>query len=135
MDKLYTRRVSRLAHFTFLAVLVLVLCEAVMISGALELKAQTVAKYAPWAYEPFLRLVGEHPESSPRGVAAEEPEMLESAIEEPAAETGLLLDISPVTAETNAVPSSIAPAEPAPAAVVAPTNLPAEKVDEAMPVG
>ncbi len=37
--------------------------EALVISGAVETKASTIAKVAPWAYEPFLKLVGEHPDS------------------------------------------------------------------------
>lgn len=33
-----------------------------VIAGGLEVKSATVQKVAPWAYEPFLKLVGEHPD-------------------------------------------------------------------------
>ena len=55
MNKQEQRRVNPVSKFTFVAVVILVIFELLVIFGALELKAQTVAKYAHWAYEPDVR--------------------------------------------------------------------------------
>ncbi len=44
---------------------VLGLFELFAISGGFEMKPSTVARIAPWAYEPYLKLVGEHPSTRP----------------------------------------------------------------------
>ena len=144
MDKQEKRRINPIAQITLTAVVVLVIFEFLVIFGALELKAQTVAKYAPWAYEPFLRLVGEHPESTPRWASVEEPEE-EDAIEATVAGvTGLEPSAIPVLIETNetvlatnlileaTVPMEV---ESEPVPVAAPTNRPADKPQEIVPVG
>lgn len=95
------RRINPIAHIALIAVAVLILFEVLVISGALELKAQTVAKYAPWAYEPFLRLVGEHPESAPRWAIVEEANEEEPAASAVAGVTGLEPSAIPVLIETN----------------------------------
>lgn len=121
---LETRRINPIARVTFVAVMVLFVFEALVISGLFELKAQTVAKYAPWAYEPFLHLVGEHLESTPRWVAVEEAEELAT---EP-----LALPELAMTNETSAVTNGmINPVVP----VVVPTNTPPTKPEEIVPVG
>jgi len=139
MGKKQTRRISRIANVTAVAVVALVLFEVVMISGAIELKAQTVAKYAPWAYEPFLRLVGEHPESPPHVavIAEEEPEETDPVLNVAPDQTGLMLDIPVVAVETNVVLDSSVPVEPTPEeeALDVPTNAPVEEVEEVLPVG
>ncbi len=112
MAKLETRRVNPIAHITFAGVVVLIVFEALVIFGVFELQAQTVAKYAPWVYEPFLRLVGEHPDSVPRQAAVEEVNESEPT----------------VLPEANATGS-----EPTP--VVAPTNAPVAEPEEIVPVG
>lgn len=109
MAKLETRRVNPIAHVTFVAVAILIFFEVLIVFGVFELRSQTVAKYAPWAYEPFLRLVGEHPESAPRWASIDKPKETEMA-------------------PTNAVPEPIVP-------VVVPTNAPAAKLEEIVPVG
>ncbi len=147
MEKLETRRRNPVAHITLVLVLLLIVFEALVIFGALELKAQTVAKYAPWAYEPFLRLVGEHPESTPRWVVVEEAEENEGdeAVESMiVGVTGLEPSAIPVLIETNAmllatnlileatIPLEI---EPEPVPVDAPTNVPETELEEVVPVG
>lgn len=72
MAKVQARRINPIAQVTALVVGVLIGFEALVISGAFELQAPTVAKYIPWAYEPFLKLVGEHPDSAPRLAFVEE---------------------------------------------------------------
>ena len=74
MSKLESRRVNPIGQLALIAVLLLFVFQLFALLGVLELQAGTVAKYAPWAYEPFLRLVGEHPESSPRWASVEEVE-------------------------------------------------------------
>ena len=78
MNKQETRRRNPIGKITLVLVVLVIGLEALVIFGVFELKAQTVAKYAPWAYEPILRLVGEHPESTPRWIAVEEVEVEES---------------------------------------------------------
>lgn len=144
MGKQETGRRNPIAHITLLFVVLLFIFEASVIAGIFELKAQTVAKYAPWAYEPYLRLIGEHPDSTPRWVTVEETE------EEPAEEiaianmTGLEPSAIPVLVETNeavlatnlileaSVPLEV---EPEPLPVIMPTNAPSGELEEAEPVG
>lgn len=124
MDKRETRRVNPIAQIAFFAVAILVVFEALVIGGVLELKAQTVAKHAPWAYEPFLRVVGEHPDSA----WFREPQTVESPAE------GFSLSALPM--ETNAPESAatnlvIEPTTP----VSVSTNPPPSKREEIVPVG
>ena len=144
MGKQETGRRNPIAHITLFFVVLLFIFEVSVIAGIFELKAQTVAKYAPWAYEPYLRLIGEHPDSTPRWVTVEE------AKEEPAEEiaianmTGLEPSAIPVLIETNeavlatnlileaSVPLKV---EPDPIPVSTPTNEPPAKSEEVVPVG
>ncbi len=144
MKKVETRRVNPIAHITLVLVLLLIAFEALVIFGVLELKAQTVAKYAPWAYEPFLKLVGEHPESAPRWASVEEADENEAAESTIVGVTGLEPSAIPVLVETNkamlatnlileaTVPLDV---EPDPVPVVAPTNAPKADPQEIVPVG
>ncbi len=144
MKKVETRRVNPIAHITLVLVLLLIVFEALVIFGVFELKAQTVAKYAPWAYEPFLKLVGEHPESAPRWASVEEADENEAAESTIVGVTGLEPSAIPVLVETNeamlatnlileaTVPLDV---EPDPVPVVAPTNAPKADPQEIVPVG
>lgn len=102
MGKINTRRVNPVSHVAALAVTVLVVFEVLVMVGALELKAQTVAKYAPWAYEPFLKLVGEHPDSASRwaAVVKESDADKEDAVDQMA---GIASSAIPILIETNSV--------------------------------
>jgi len=55
------RRIVPAAYLATGVVGVLFVLELVVLSGALELNPATVADFAPWAYDPFLKLIGEHP--------------------------------------------------------------------------
>ena len=123
MDKRETRRVNPVAQIAFFAVAILVVFEALVIGGVLELKAQTVAKYAPWAHEPFLRLVGEHPDS-PR---FREPKPVESPVAAPSVMPAPV-ETNTAAAVTNVVLEPIVP-------VSEPTNPPPAKREEVVPVG
>ena len=63
MSKKVSRRTVPLSAVAIVAFVTLVGFEVLVIGGAFGVKASTVARIAPWAYEPFLRLVGEHPDS------------------------------------------------------------------------
>lgn len=144
MDKQEKRRINPIAQITLTAVVVLVIFEFLVIFGALELKAQTVAKYAPWAYEPFLRLVGEHPESAPRWASVEEADEEETVDAAVVGVTGLEPSAIPVLVETDeavlatnlaleaTVPLEV---EPEPTPVDVPTNRPVDESQEIVPVG
>jgi hypothetical protein len=66
MSKKESRRIVPVSTLAIAAFALLVVFEGLVIGGVFEVKASTVARIAPWAYEPFLRLVGEHPESKTR---------------------------------------------------------------------
>lgn len=144
MDKRNTRRINPVAHFATLAVTALVVFEVLVMAGALELKAQTVAKYAPWAYEPFLKLVGEHPDSAPRLAVVQEDEDADIST---LALTGLgdfPPEAIPVLAETNETeraenivpgPSASLEAEAQPSPTTSTNNLPVFNENEIVPVG
>ncbi len=143
MAKLETRRINPIAHVTLLVVAIVIVFEVLVIFGLFELKAQTVAKYAPWAYESFLRLAGEHPESTPRWATIEEPEEADPATAVEANVTGLepsaiplLVPTNEVALGSNAVLEASVPleTEPEPIPVAVPTNAPA-KLEEIVPVG
>ena len=127
MAKLETRRINPIAHVTLVVVTLVVVFELLMIGGILELKSATVAKYAPWAYEPFLKLVGEHPDSVARWAPVEETEVSDGDI----LSDGLpdLPVTNDTTSATNAAP------EPEPPPVDAPTNMPPADPEEFIPVG
>jgi hypothetical protein len=63
MSKKESRRIVPLSAVAIVAFVMLVVFEVLIIGGVFGVKASTVARIAPWAYEPFLKLVGEHPES------------------------------------------------------------------------
>ncbi|MCK5676762.1 MAG: hypothetical protein KAH99_07075, partial [Verrucomicrobia bacterium] len=125
-------------------VLLLIVFEVLVIFGVFELKAQTVAKHAPWAYESFLKLVGEHPGSAPRWASVEEPEEKEAVKATMAGVTGLEPSAIPVLVETNEavlstnlILEATVPLEtdPEPIPIVAPTEVPADELEESVPVG
>ncbi len=133
-----TRRTSPLAKITLALVVVVVFLEAFVIFGGLELRAQTVEKYAPWAYEPFLKLVGEHPGSKPRWLAEQEASAEEPAVANVA---GLAPEAIPQLLETNAPAATnqliepTVPQETEAVPVLPPTNSPAAAEEEVVPVG
>ena len=144
MGKQETRRINPIAHITLVLVLLLIVFEALVIFGVFELKAQTVAKHAPWAYEPFLKLVGEHPESAPRWASVEEPEEKQAVKATMVGVTGLepsaipvLVETNEATLATNLILEATVPleTEPEPTPVAAPTDAPVDESQEIDPVG
>jgi len=137
MAKRETRRINPIAHITLVLVAMLVLLEVFVILGGLELRAQTVRKYAPWAHEAFLRMVGEHPGSKPRWLVNEEPAPEESAVTDLAglAPEGIprLMETNDVVATTNQLIEPTIPPEAEGIPVLVPTNSP--PAEEVVPVG
>ena len=143
MNKQETRRTNPIAKVTLFLVAVLIVFEALVIFGVLELKSQNVAKIAPWAYEPFLKLMGEHPDSAPRWATVEEAtEEIPAAVEETRI-TGLepelipvLMDTNETIVATNVILEASVPLEavPEPVPVITSTNKPAA-TEEVVPVG
>ncbi|MCF7864501.1 MAG: hypothetical protein K9L89_06915 [Kiritimatiellales bacterium] len=145
MGKINTRRINPVSHVAALAVTMLVVFEVLVMAGVLELKAQTVAKYAPWAYEPFLKLIGEHPDSASRWAAAVEESDAGKEKDAVAYVAGIAPSALPILIETNsvvpqttnAVPELSVPPEEAVTNLppVAPVNAPQPGPEDIVPVG
>jgi len=119
-----------------MAVAVLVVCEVLVVCGALEVRASLVAKVAPWAYEPFLRLVGEHPDQMAPNTATTNNAMEYVTIKDltdASAATNTVFGALDTSVETNATstPLQVPNEEP----VNIETNTPAESPDVVIPVG
>ncbi len=77
-----SRRIVPISIVTAVVFVLVVAFELLVIGGAVDVKASTIARLAPWAYEPFLKLVGEHPDSKvhssvPSGLGAMKPSAME----------------------------------------------------------
>jgi hypothetical protein len=128
------------ASLVFVALVVFELC---IIFGALEMDAALVRTHAPWAYEPFLRLVGEHPEQVSKwgirkGTAEKDesggPGAMSAIAEFHPEQLAVTLD---AVQQTNAVVEPAEPVEDAPVLepMVPPTNEAEQPEEEAVPVG
>jgi hypothetical protein len=131
MKELETRRITPVAYIAAIVVAVLVGLELLVVSGVLELRAGTVAKYAPWAYEPFLRLVGEHPDSRSHEVDSSGP-----AVKDVPADADPLSALIEAHEPGGVIPEPEVEPEPVPAPVKKPAPVPPpQDVDDAVPVG
>ena len=144
MAKLETHRINPIAHITLVAVIILIIFEVLVMGGVLELKSQAVAKYAPWAYEPFLKLVGEHPDSASRWATVEEADESDPIILSEVNAKGLEASAIPVLVSTNEMvleanilleASVPLETETEPIPVDVPTNAPVADPEEIIPVG
>ncbi|HEY5621250.1 MAG TPA: hypothetical protein VIR77_01480 [Pontiella sp.] len=137
------RRVVRTTPVASLIFALLVVFELCIIFGALEMDAALVRKHAPWAYEPFLRLVGEHPDQFSRwGIDNSSAENAEAAVPE---SMSAIASFNPeqlaVTLEavepTNSVVEPAVPEESAPVLepMVPPRDEAETPVEEEVPVG
>jgi hypothetical protein len=142
MKDFESRRIMPLGHVAMVAVGVLVVFELAVAGGMVRLPAGIVAKYAPWAYEPFLKMVGEHPDVIPAWVATqkerENPEKTASTGIGTVAEMGEipLSVLQEANTSTSAVHSILEPSiplfsEPEEAEVISPTD----ENGEFIPVG
>jgi hypothetical protein len=119
---------------------VMVAFELCIIFGALEMDAALVRTHAPRLYEPFLRLVGEHPDQfSKWGISRSadgpgDPESISSIAEFHPEQLAVTLEgVEP----TNAVVEPAEPVEDTPVLepMVAPKNEAEQPEEEALPVG
>ncbi|MEI6891805.1 MAG: hypothetical protein V5783_06495 [Pontiella sp.] len=69
MKEVETRRVVPISIITLICVGILAIFQVLILTGAYQIKTATVKKMAPWLYEPFRKLVGEHPSSRPMPMA------------------------------------------------------------------
>jgi len=116
-----------------------------VIAGALEIKSSTVARIAPWAYEPFLKLVGEHPESDTMKESVQDRTAQGGAVPSGMAAVAgfnsedLTIDLDTQTEESEDLAAeSVEPAEAPSNAVPAGssvTNPPAAEPKKVIPVG
>ncbi len=141
MNKLETRRVNPIARITVFIVALLIVFEVLIICGAMGLKTNTVAKYTPWAYESFLKLVGEHPESTPRRASIEETKESSAELSEINV-TGLAPSSIPLLVEaheaqpvTNTILEATLPIATEINSDVLSTNTPVATPLEILPVG
>lgn len=74
------------------------LFEVVVVAGGLEIKSSTIKRIAPWAYAPFLRMVGEHPEQF-KGTEADTKPKMSSSIAGLAKVAGFSADELDITLE------------------------------------
>lgn len=129
MKQVEMRRINPVGHVVSLVVGIIVLFEVFVIVGAVDLKAETVRRYVPWAYDAFVR--GEQQLEQWADVALDEAQPTEAAVstdawvpDEP--------NIPPVSA-TNGVIEL----EPIEASEVEPVeiNAPDTTIEDDVPVG
>ncbi|MDF7822509.1 hypothetical protein P4B35_00680 [Pontiellaceae bacterium B12227] len=135
MKDVETRRVVPISTITLVCIGVLALFQVFMLTGAYQIKTAAVKKIAPGLYEPFRKMVGEHPTSRPvpatekdddssvsdvATVAGINPEDLSVTIEN--VERPILDPTTPTEEGTTLIPVSQPEKEP-------------EPVDEDIPVG
>ena len=120
-----SRRIVPISMVTLVALGVLFVFEMMVMLGAVNLKASFVAKVAPWAYEPFLRLVGEHPDSYSRRNSAGTDD--DSWTENSGADADALFSTDIMSADTNAAPAEAAGADL--------PEIRSEDADDDVPVG
>ena len=144
------KRVVRITVVASLIFAALLIFELFIIGGGLDVNASVVRKHAPWAYEPFLKLVGEHPDQfSLWGISSRDAEAGAAEAPDPLTSiAGINPDQLSVTLEavegTNTVVERtntvVHPAEPDATSpvlvpVVSPTDESDDSADEEIPVG
>ncbi len=105
--------------YAAIAVLALVFAfEAAVMGGLLEIRSSTVARIAPWAYGPFLKLVGEHPDVQTWRTAPAPPapgaEASGAAVVAGIDPSLLSVEIDPAAPATNILLETIVPVQAAP---------------------
>ncbi len=144
MKNIDERRIVPASTVAIVAFSVLVLFELTFFSGAIEMKASTVKKVAPWFHGTFLRMMGEDSNGQATSVvpkaAAETPKEASGV----ATVAGFAPEELAVEIKVDELPASdvliepTVPREQAPAPIV-PVTTPAEKskprVNDDVPVG
>jgi hypothetical protein len=128
-----SRRLVPVAFVAVVTFAVVFVCEALVIGGVFEMRSSTVAKVAPWAYEPFLRLVGEHPDSNWQGPPSPGPQEARSEMTTLDMVKGLRPDAA--VEETNGIPEVEPALEPEAEKPAATAETPAAPAKKVVPVG
>ncbi|NNJ71103.1 MAG: hypothetical protein HKP10_07445 [Kiritimatiellales bacterium] len=134
-DSTYKRSIP-VAAVASVVLLILGLVELFVIMGGLTLRTATVRQVVPWAYEPYLKLVGEHPDSLSKWAVTEPQE--KNVKSKPASSitsfAGFRPEQIPVTLENVEKRPAVVPQEK-PSIAPAPTNKPSKPEQSDVPVG
>ena len=130
MKQLEQRRIVPISIITMILFSIMGLFQLFVIAGGYELEASTVQKIAPWAYEPFLKLVGEHPDTRPAWAIENRTKELE---EQPSPVTVAGIDPESISVDLNLDPMPTNTIIEATVPVDEPK--PAKKSGEVIPVG
>lgn len=136
-DSVYKRSIPVALKAT-VVLCILGLFELFVIMGGLTLRAASVKQVAPWAYETYLRLVGEHPDSLSKWAVAEKRDKKTESqtVSSIASFAGFRPDQIPVTLENVDKRPVVEPDEQRTMAPVqAPTNRPPQPEKSDVPVG
>ncbi len=140
MKNVEARRTVPISVITLVLFCLMAVLQVFVITGGYELDASSVKKVAPWAYEPFLKITGEHPDTRPEwAVGANEDEKVAEVIKI----GGIRPDAIPVTIEDQPAPAKkviIEPTKPLeqPRTVIpvtTPEKEEKENPEEVVPVG
>lgn len=151
------KRVVRITAVASLIFAALLIFELFVICGGLDVKASVIRKHAPWAYEPFLKLVGEHPDQfSLWGISSRDteavdvetpdpmttiaginPDQLSVTLEAVEGTNTVVEGVSAVVEGTNTVvePSGPDATPPVLVPVISPTDESDDSTDDEIPVG
>ncbi len=134
-ESIYKRSIP-VAAVAIAVLFILALVELFVIMGGLTLRASTVKQVAPWAYESYLKLVGEHPDSLSEW--AIDTKQQKDTKPQPASSitsfAGFSPEQIPVTLE-NVEKRPIVPKEETRSTAPAPTNHPSKPEESDEPVG
>jgi len=128
-----TWRIVPVAWWAAAACAVLLVAQAWVAAGGMETSASAVRRYAPWAYGPFLKLVGEHPSSrradtaaaAERAGGAASPSVMATVAGFSPDALSVVIDTGPGPA-TNAAPEPAVQDKPLPEPEAAPVVPPPE---------
>jgi hypothetical protein len=142
MNQVEPRRIVPVSLITLILFGLMAVFQFFVIGGGYELEASTVKKNAPWAYESFLKMVGEHPDTRPEWAAHNK---TQDKVERADAIKigGFSPEAIPVTIDVEPLPESsgiIEPTKPqAEPETIIPVSVPEEESDpepgKAVPVG
>lgn len=134
MNDVEPRRIVPIAFLALLLFIFMALFQVFVIAGGFEIKASAVKKIMPVAYESFLRLVGEHPETRPEWSAAAQATKSDSA-SSAVTFAGFDPKTIPVTIEEDEKPATKVLIEPSRPKATEKADEPAKDPSNVVPVG
>jgi hypothetical protein len=113
-----SRRIVPVSVAATVCFVLLATFELMVFGGVFQVKASVVRQVAPWAYEPFLKLTGEHPETNPALLQNEAPDETKKGVSASSMATvagfrpeELSIELDTDGFETNTVPESGRPTD------------------------